>query len=129
MSAVFSDTRTAVVAVAIHDSTYLLDFSVATIELDGGIKPGEDRIAAHVVKELETYAHLNLCKFIGAGVPYELMKKSPKLCSRLWLELDVVPISIMPEVERYEVELKESSFWNTKCVDEQADSMARKCIM
>ncbi len=57
------------------------------------------------------------------------MKKSPKLCSRLWLELDVVPISIMPEVERYEAELKESSVWNSKCVDEQADSMARKCIM
>jgi len=49
---------------------------------------------------------------------------SPNLCSRLWLELDIVPISIAMEVEG-----EEQGFWGVKWVDEQADSMARKCIM
>ena len=114
------------VAVAIHDSTYLLDFSVKTIELDSET---EDRIAAHVVQELENYEHQNLCKFIGAGLPYQLVKKSPRLCSRLWLELDIVPITVRPEVEGHDTGVKEQAYWDLKCVDEQADSMARKCIM
>jgi hypothetical protein len=114
------------VAVAIHDSTYLLDFSVKTIDLNGET---EDCVAAHVIQELESYEHQNLCKFIGAGLPYELMKKCPKLCSRLWLELDIVPIAIRPELEAHDTGVKNKDYWDLKCVDEQADSMARKCIM
>ncbi|KUJ15346.1 glycosyltransferase family 4 protein [Mollisia scopiformis] len=128
ISAVFSDSHTAVVAVAIHDNTYLLDFSVKDIELNGGAT-GEDRIADYVVQELTSYEHNNLAKFVGAGLPYELLARAPKLCSRLWLELDIVPISIMPELEGHEAESKDRTFWSAKCVDEQADSMARKCIM
>ena len=82
------------VAIAIHDSVYLLDYSVQTIDLGDSLAAGEDLIADHVIYELENYERENLAKFIGAGVPYDLMKKSPKLCSRLWLELDIVPISI-----------------------------------
>jgi len=82
------------VAIAIHDSTYLLDYSVKTIELGDGHVNGEDSVADHVISELEGYERENLAKFIGAGLPHDLMKKSPKLCSRLWLELDIVPISI-----------------------------------
>lgn len=116
-------------AVAIHDSVYLLDFSVKTIETGEAFEKGEDPIAAYVISELEAYEHTNLAKFIGAGLPFELVKKSPRLCSRLWLELDIVPISILPESEGHESELKDRTFWSAKCVDEQADSMARKCIM
>jgi alpha,alpha-trehalose phosphorylase (configuration-retaining) len=125
ISAVFSDSYTAVVAIAIHDNTYLLDFSVKTISLT----QDQDQISDHVLQELQTYEHQNLSKFIGAGIPYDLMKKCPKLCSRLWLELDVVPISIVPDLEGLEMEMKERGYWDVKCVDEQADSMARKCLM
>ena len=38
------------------------------------------------------------------------------------MDLDIVPI-----VEEFES--KNSTYWDAKCVDEQADSMARKCIM
>lgn len=116
-------------AVAIHDSTYLIDFSVQTIEIKDAIEKGEDPIADYVIKALETYEHVNLAKFVGAGLPTELLKRAPNLCSRLWLDLDIVPISIVPELEEYERSSKDRSFWNAKCVDEQADSMARKCIM
>jgi hypothetical protein len=81
-----------------------------------------------VLQELKAYEHQNLSKFIGAGLPYALMKKSPRLCSRLWLELDIVPIVMKPDMEGDEG-ANERTFWEQKCVDEQADSMARKCIM
>ncbi|KAH6672993.1 glycosyltransferase family 4 protein [Halenospora varia] len=129
ISAAFSDDHTAVVAIAIHDTTYLLDFSVKTIDLDGSLKAGEDRIADYVIQELQAYEYNNLCKFVGAGLPYDLMKKSPKLSSRLWLQLDIVPISIVPELDGLDIDQKERNYWDVKCVDEQADSMARKCIM
>jgi len=125
----FNDDDSAVVAVAIHDSTYLIDFSVETVQIRDAIGKGEDPIADYVLDQLEKYEHTNIAKFIGAGFPTELLKKSPRLCSRLWLDLDVVPVSIVPELEGFETSSKDKNFWSAKCVDEQADSMARKCIM
>jgi hypothetical protein len=93
------------------------------------LEKGRDVVADHVVRELERYEHENLNKFIGAGVPFDIMKRSPKLSSRLWLDLDIVPISIMPHLDGHETELKDRSYWSEKCIDKQADSMARKCIM
>ena len=120
----FSDDHTAVVALAIHDTVYLIDFSVRHILLDDALKMGEDLIAEYVISEVEKYEHENFAKFIGAGLPTTLKYMSPNLCSRLWLELDIVPIVMRPDDEH-----KEKTFWDVKRVDEQADSMARKCIM
>lgn len=125
----FSDSHSAVVAVAIHDPTYLVDFSVKTIQLSSDLDSEHDPFTDHVINELQTYEHHNLSKFVGAGLPLFLLKKCPTLCSRLWLELDIVPISISPESEHLESESRDRSFWDAKCVDEQADSMARKCLM
>ncbi|TAQ85383.1 hypothetical protein B7494_g6288 [Chlorociboria aeruginascens] len=134
VSAVFNDVeKTAVVAIAIHDNTYLADFSVKTIDLSSS--PTEDRISDYVISELETYEHQNLSKFVGVGLPYGLMKRSPFLPSRLWLLLDVVPIIIRADHEE-DIEGDEEQgggegrmHWREKGIDEQADSMARKCIM
>ncbi|KAK3386104.1 hypothetical protein B0H63DRAFT_395632 [Podospora didyma] len=124
ISAVFSDDHTAVVALAIHDTIYLIDFSIKHIVLDDALRMGADVIADYVISEVERYEHENFAKFIGAGLPTTLKYMSPTLCSRLWLELDIVPIVMRPDDE-----YKEKSFWDVKRVDEQADSMARKCIM
>ncbi|KAG7293971.1 hypothetical protein NEMBOFW57_004032 [Staphylotrichum longicolle] len=124
ISAVFSDDHTAVVALAIHDTVYLVDFSVKYIMLDDAMKMGADSIADYVVAEVERYEHENFSKFIGAGLPTTFKTMSPTLCSRLWLELDIVPIVMRPDDEH-----KEQSFWDVKCVDEQADSMAWKCVI
>lgn len=124
ISAVFSDDHTAVVALAIHDTVYLIDFSVKHIVLDDALKMGQDVIADFVISEAEKYEHEHFVKFIGAGLPTTLKYMSPNLCSRLWLELDIVPIVMRPDDD-----YKEKSFWDAKRVDEQADSMARKCIM
>jgi hypothetical protein len=124
ISAVFADDRTAVIALAIHDTVYLNDFSIKHISLDEEMREGLDLIADHIIGEVEAYEHENFVKFIGAGIPVTLKYMSPSLCSRLWLELDVVPVVLRPDLEA-----KEKSFWDVKRVDEQADSMARKCIL
>jgi hypothetical protein len=103
---------------------YLIDFSVKYIMFDDAVSMGQDPIADYVIEAVQLYEHNNLSKFIGAGLPTTLKYISPSLCSRLWLELDIVPIVMRPDDEN-----KERSFWDVKQVDEQADSMARKCIM
>jgi hypothetical protein len=69
-----------------------------------------------------------MCKFIGAGLPHDLAKRTPKLCSRLWLDLDIIPISLLPDIDG-DNNPRQDNFWIVKDVEEQADSMARKCIM
>lgn len=116
------------VAIAIHDGIYLQDYSVKSVSLNGHSK--DDRIADHVVEELKAYERGYLAKFIGVGFPFGLGEQSPALSSRLWLELDIVPILIPVNLEyTREFEVRVSTYWNNKSVDEQADSMARKCIM
>lgn len=112
------------VALAIHDSVYLVDFSVKHLDLDDKNGDGDDSIADHVIEEIQKYEHENFAKFIGAGMPTTLKYMSPTLCSRLWLEVDIIPIVMRPDEEH-----KQANFWDVKRVDEQADSMARKCIL
>lgn len=109
---------------AIHDTVYLIDFSVNTIALPVAMEKGQDIIADYIIAEIEKYEHENFCKFIGAGVASTLRQMSPTLCSRLWLDVDVVPIVMHSN----EDQMKTNS-WDVRRVDEQADSMARKCIM
>jgi hypothetical protein len=109
-----------------------LDYSVSTLDLSDRTSSETDvvveHVISHVITELERYSHENLSKFVGIGVPSMLAEKCPQLCSRLWLDLDVVPISVATEQEVHG-DLKDVENWDKKCVDEQADSMARKCIM
>jgi hypothetical protein len=124
ISAALAEDTTLKVALAIHDTIYLNNFSVTSIELSKNIDHQDELIAGYIMEEIEKYEHKNLAKFIGAGLPVELQMMSPSLCSRLWLDLDIVPIVLRPDREQHG-----SKFWDVKQVDEQADSMARKCIM
>jgi hypothetical protein len=49
----------------------------------------------------------------------------------LWLDLDIVPIVVLDEREDEDEDgrKREKDFWDLKRVDEQADSMVRKCVM
>ncbi|KAI0834002.1 glycosyltransferase family 4 protein [Hypoxylon sp. FL0890] len=122
ISAVKNDDDTTVLSIAIHDHTYLLDYMVEHLKLNDPSATGKDLIADYIISQLEKYEHDNLVKFLGAGLPLDLMQLSPTLNSRLWLEIDVVPID-------FDVDKSETGFWDDKNVDEQADSMARKCVM
>lgn len=94
---------------------------------------GRDAIVDYVLKEVQDYEHKNLAKFIGAGLSATLRRVSKTLCSSLWLDLDIVPITVVNESEDEDEDEEnrkgEKNFWNVKRVDEQADSMVRKCVM
>ncbi|KAG9256602.1 glycosyl transferase group 1 [Emericellopsis atlantica] len=122
------DGDTANLAIAAHDATYLLDSSEGRVRLRSHDRSdpvtSKDPIAEHVIPALEKYEKDNFFKVIGAGIPIALHELSPTLCSKLWLELDIVPIVMEPEGAS-----RHSGLWNVKSLDEQADSMGRKCIM
>jgi alpha,alpha-trehalose phosphorylase (configuration-retaining) len=125
---VVHDLGNADVAIAIHDAVYLQDFCVKSVNLNNRKHSRDDHIADYVVKELKTYERSYLAKFIGAGLPHGLKERSPNLSSRLWLELDIVPISIMADIVD-EARPWNPCYWHDKSVDEQADAMVRRCIM
>jgi hypothetical protein len=112
------------IAIAIRDTVYSLDYAIAKLETSDA-----DAISDHVINELARYGHNNMAKFIGIGVSDLVAKKSPALCSRLWLQSDIVPIVLNPSQERKVDDDEQYEHWPDKSVDEQADSMARKCIM
>ncbi|KAI0876133.1 glycosyltransferase family 4 protein [Hypoxylon argillaceum] len=111
-----------IVSMAFHDHTYLVDYTIEHLPLKRGGPQKKNLIAEFVIDAARQYEHENNVKFIGAAMPKRLVEMSPRLCSRLWLDLDVVPlvISYRPEKDR---------FWIARNVDEQADSMARKCAL
>lgn len=111
-------------SIAIHDTVYLIDYSVKHVALGDALHMGQDVIADYVIDTLDMYEHDNFSKFVGAGLPTTLKYMSPTLCSRLWLDMDIVPVVTRPDEGP-----KHANFWDIKRVDEQADSMARKCIM
>ncbi|KFY93110.1 hypothetical protein V498_04554 [Pseudogymnoascus sp. VKM F-4517 (FW-2822)] len=129
ISAAFSDDpNVAVVAIALHDSVYLHDFTVHNVSFPYP-RDDTDPIADFVIASLRTYEQKSLCKYIGGGLPVDLEQVSPSLCSRLWSELDLVPLALWPDQEGSQRNMEDFTFWKDRGVDEQADSMARKSIM
>lgn len=82
-----------------------------------------------MVSRLEKFRHEHLCKILGAGLSVDLHRHSPRLASRLWQDLDIVPMvfrvgtDLSPETVR---SVQSGHEWS---IDEQADSVAKKCIM
>jgi len=115
------------VGIAIHDGTYSVDFAIHRISLED--KPenedGADWAVDHIITELKQYRKDHLCKLLGAGITPELHHKAPNLCSRLWAELDIVPI-VLPSAEL--LPGKRVRNQGRINVDELADSNARKCL-
>lgn len=98
------------VAISIHDGTYSTDYAEATLDLeDGQMECSASKIEDHIIKTLRTFSNEHVCKFIGAGVTVALLKDVPNLCTRLWLEVDIVPIVF--DIKPY---AKEASATRTK---------------
>lgn len=129
----FSDSDAAVVAITIRDSIYSVDFCVNHLKFDN-LPPGVDagaHVANHIVSELTKYERKHLSKFLSAGLPESLLARSPKLASRLWAQLDIVPIAlhIGGGYKQDTALVQGQNHWDAKSPDEQADSMARKSVM
>ncbi|GAB1211645.1 hypothetical protein ATERTT37_000769 [Aspergillus terreus] len=120
------------IAVAIRDTTYLLDF------FQRKLTPNAHRticmeIGDYVIGSLRNYSDCQMEKFIGLAMPKKVADECPTLCSRLWAELDVIPL-VLDEGNRKSSDdkfifgLPESKSWWHKSLDEQAESMGRKCV-
>jgi glycosyltransferase involved in cell wall biosynthesis len=81
------------IAISIHDSVYNTDFSSTILPYDAAQSDKQTEIIeSHVISTLRKFSSEHLCKFLGAGVALSLLREAPNLCTRLWLELDIVPI-------------------------------------
>ncbi|KIJ16736.1 glycosyltransferase family 4 protein [Paxillus involutus ATCC 200175] len=81
------------IATSVHDSVYSTDYSSTVIPFNAS-NPAKNasEIESHVLETFKKFSQEHLCKFLGAGVTLSLLKECPNLCTRLWLELDIVPI-------------------------------------
>jgi glycosyltransferase involved in cell wall biosynthesis len=80
-------------------------------------------LADHFISNILKYQQDHLCKFMGAGITKALVDMSPRLPSRLWYELDIVPMVFKQGLGNLEDPTDKVT------IDEEADGMARKCIM
>ena len=119
------------VAISMHDSTYTIDFSERHFphtELEKFPRGFCEGITEFVITTLGEYQHEHRCKFLGAGLERALAEDvCPGLSPALWLELDIVPIVFstggFTSVSKSDVHKGAIS------ADEEADAVARKCVM
>ncbi|KAI9570413.1 glycosyltransferase family 4 protein [Boletus coccyginus] len=82
------------IAISVHDSVYSTDFSSVVVPYDpANPEKNATEIENHVLETFKKFSQEHLCKFLGAGVTLALLKEVPNLCTRLWLELDIVPVA------------------------------------
>ncbi|KAF2128446.1 glycosyltransferase family 4 protein [Dothidotthia symphoricarpi CBS 119687] len=127
------------VAIAVHDGTYSVDYSVISLNPPRNdsrmptpshsgtatpVDPGTvtpisaeflpTAISDLIVEKIKSYQAQHLFKFIGAGLTEQLVALSHGLPARLWSEVDIVPLVLGP---------------TQNITDEEADSMARKAVL
>ena len=113
------------VAIAVRNETYLLDF----LEEVFSDPVSETTICDFILAELQNYSNLHAEKVLGAALPRSFHAQYPSLCPRLWLELDIVPILLDEESSTNHKDGTEAvAHLEDKAIDEQAESVSRKCI-
>ncbi|KAJ5105822.1 hypothetical protein NUU61_003169 [Penicillium alfredii] len=130
VSGYLSDHHPSTVAIAIRDTTYLLDFIEKVFEPENR-KTCAQTAVEFIISELKTYTEKHLEKIIGLAMPRVLAGQCPTLCSRLWAELDIIPLVLSGSsvLDRFATwESPEAKAWDSRTIDEQAESMARKCV-
>ncbi|PYH85868.1 hypothetical protein BO82DRAFT_326708 [Aspergillus uvarum CBS 121591] len=120
------------VAVAIRNATQLIDFFIHHFrDAVAGLQIPCYAVA-ELLAHLRGYSEKNQEKFIAVGLPEGLVQRCPGLCSRLWQDLDTLPVVLKyKDHSRQPYEQGNLSIfasWKEKTADEQADSMARKCL-
>ena len=110
------------IAFCVHDGTYSTDFAVHVLRHDIN-KDRADEVGDYIMSRVQVYEVDHFHKYVGAGITVNTRKISPSLPSRLWLRFDIVPM-VFTQILEYQ-----EGSTNRLEVDEEADSMARKCIM
>ncbi len=112
------------IGLSLEDGVYNVDFRVDKLSFPESLSIEERRLSIEelILRNLQTYQKEHLSKILGVGVTIELDCAAPHLCSRLWSELDVVPMI-------FEGATVIGTAEESTDVDELADSVARKCLM
>ncbi|KAL3466687.1 hypothetical protein BJX64DRAFT_249672 [Aspergillus heterothallicus] len=132
VSAIFEKDEV-IFAVAIRDSTYLVDFAQESLPLNQDV-PLDSHIGDYMLNHLNKWRDEHVEKIVGLAIPQQLANSCPALCSRLWLELDIIPLVLADDSklglggEELRYEFQKSMDWELRTLDEQAESMARKCV-
>lgn len=144
IAVVRGDAGNLAITLAIRDSTYFLDFEKvevhgfavpehadqtttpsATTNGDSASQNPPHPLSAvttdFILTQLTAYAHKHNQKFLGLALPSALAAHCPTLCSRVWQELDAVPLVFAKGIHDSRTESVKP--------DQLADSMARECIM
>ncbi|RDI86551.1 Repressible alkaline phosphatase [Venturia inaequalis] len=106
-------------------------YSVDSLEQTFGFSNDDDQttpealsiaLSDQLLRSIQQYEQQHQCKIQGAGITKHVIDLCPNLPSRLWGELDILPFIFDSGLDAGKVHVEVT-------VDEEADSMARKCLM
>jgi alpha,alpha-trehalose phosphorylase (configuration-retaining) len=82
-----------------------------------------------IIERLREYSEEHDERFTGIGMPEDVANRYPQLCSRLWHELDIVPIAFPEGVPLFSsFQHTDPTKWDTRAIDELAEAMSRRCV-
>ncbi|KAF1933785.1 glycosyltransferase family 4 protein [Didymella exigua CBS 183.55] len=113
------------VAFVIHDGTYSMDFETTTIG-GGSAQERAEYLADDIIAKITHYRDEHFYKFVGAGLTTKAVEVCPQLPTRLWLELDIVPLVLDPSSGKDNTGTPDEPMYNL--VDEEADAVVRKAL-
>jgi hypothetical protein len=85
-----------------------------------------DHLVEEIISKIKQYRDEHLYKFVGAGLTTNAAKTCPQLPTRLWLELDIVPLVLEPSSGRQNTGTPDAPKY--MIVDEEADAVVRKAL-
>lgn len=111
--------------IAVRDDTYLLDL----LEHEFATPATSPTAYEHIISQLKNYSDEHSEKVLGVALSRSLHKLIPALCPQLWAELDIIPIVLVEEPDAdATAETMTKIHFQQKTIDEQAESLARKCV-
>ncbi|CEJ54667.1 hypothetical protein PMG11_00966 [Penicillium brasilianum] len=116
----------ATLALSVRDSSYSLDYVQFEFP-SASRRDGWTGFMEFVLGKVRDYQEEHSQKLVGLAMSTELSERCPELCSRLWAELDIIPIVLRESEEKVSFGLYENDL-PYKSLDEHAESIARKCI-
>ncbi|KAJ5982247.1 hypothetical protein N7451_012347 [Penicillium sp. IBT 35674x] len=115
---------TTIISISVRDVVYPLDYVQKQLQFSS--QKADAAITHYIMDALRQYSEEHFEKFIGVGLPAELSNACPRLTSRLWLELDIIPLVVSGE--KMETEGDQDISWEQRALDEQAELLAMKCV-
>lgn len=131
ISSLFTEDSSTRFAIVIRSSSELVNFFECTLPCQDSQEAATE-VPILILDKLIQYRNVFQEKIAGIALPRGLSQRCPSLAMKLWEVLDAVPLVIEQEKHRRakgdQGELATFLGWDEKQMDEQADSMVRKCI-